>query len=105
MNKSPSNPNQSPAKVWRPRYDEAFNRSAIEDYRCGHGGALLRSAQQLGIHHWASRDWVRAEPAKQAPPPPARTLSEAETAIARLQARAPEQRDIPEGSLGILLHT
>jgi transposase len=93
--------------VSRPRYDEAFKRSAVEHYR-RHGGTILRAAQELGINHWTLREWIRGQCAQQAPPPAARTLSEAEREIARLRAelaRVTEQRDILKKSLGILSHT
>ena len=107
MNESTSSSNQGRAKVTRPRYDEAFKRSAVEHYR-RHGGTIMRTAQELGINHWSLCDWIRAECAKQTPSPAARTLSEAETEIARLRAeltRVTEQRDILKKSLGILSHT
>ena len=107
MNESTTNTGQGQARVLRPRYDEAFKRSAVEHNR-RHGGTITRTAQELGINHWALRDWIRAERAKQTPPPQARTLSEAETEIARLRAelaRVTEQRDILKKSLGILSHT
>lgn len=97
----------APAKGSRVRYDAAFRRSAVEHYR-RHGGTITRTAQELGINHWALRDWIRATRAKETPPAPARTLPEAEAEIARLHAdlaRVTEQRDILKKSLGILSHT
>ena len=107
MNERTSPTGQTPAKVARPHYDAAFKRSAVEHYR-RHGGPITRTAQALGINHWALRDWIRAARALEAPPAPARTLSQAEAEIARLRAelaRVTERRDILKKSLGILSHT
>jgi len=107
MNESTSSASQGPAKVSRPRYDEAFKRSAVEHYH-RHGGTILHTAQELGINHWALRDWIRAQRVPSVPPVAVRNLSEAETEIARLRAelaRVTEQRDILKKSLGILSHT
>jgi transposase-like protein len=89
-------------KAPRVRYDEAFRRSAVEHYR-RHGGTITRTAQELGINHWALREWIRAAQAQE--PAPARSLGEAEAEMARLRAdlaRVTEQRDILKKSLGIL---
>jgi transposase len=107
MNESTTSASQNQARVSRPRYDAAFKRSAVEHYH-RHGGTIIRTAQELGINHWALRDWIRAERGQQAPPPAVRNLSEAETEITRLRAelaRVTEQRDILKKSLGILSHT
>ena len=107
MNESILKTDQGLAKTSRRRYDEAFKRSAIEHHR-RHGGTINRTAQELGISHWALRDWIQAERARQSAPPAARTLSEAETEIARLRSelfRVTEQRDILKKSLVILSHT
>ncbi len=107
MNESSSNASQGRAKVSRPTYDEAFKRSAVEQYH-RHGGTIQRTAQELGLNYWTLRGWIRAQCAQQAPPPAARNLSEAEREIARLRAelaRVTEQRDILKKSLGILSHT
>lgn len=107
MNQSTSNVGQGGAKASPPCYDEAFKRSAVEHHR-RHGGTIVRSAQELGINPWTLRGWIRAQCAKELPPPPVRNLSEAEAEIARLRgelARVTEQRDILKKSLGILSHT
>lgn len=107
MNESTTAPEPASGKNPRPRYDAAFKRSAVEHYH-RHGGSISRVAQELGINHWALRDWIRTHRAQQTPPAPARTLSQAEAEIARLQAdlaRVTEQRDILKKSLGILSHT
>ncbi len=107
MKQSTSSSSQDGEKATRPDYDTAFKRSAVEHYR-RHGGTILRTAQELGINYWTLRGWIRAERAQQAPAPPVRNLSEAETEIARLRAelaRVTEQRDILKKSLGILSHT
>jgi transposase-like protein len=104
MNENTLPMGQAQTKVSRPRYDAAFRRAAVEHYR-RHGGPITRTAQELGINHWALRDWIRAERAKDTPPAPACTLSEAGAEIARLRAelaRVTEQRDILKKSLGIL---
>ena len=107
MNESTSNASQGRPKAPRPRYDEAFKRSAVEHYR-RQGGTIQRTAQELGINPWTLREWIRVPCNPQAAPPAVRNLSEAETEIARLRAelaRVTEQRDILKKSLGILSHT
>lgn len=104
MNKSTTAPEPASGKKPRPRYDAAFKRSAVEHYH-RHGGSITHVARELGVNHWALRDWIRAQRAQASPPAPARTLSEAEAEIARLRAdvaRVTEQRDILKKSLGIL---
>lgn len=107
--KEPLNINGGPpveAKAMRTRrsYDAAFKESAV-DHFLRHGGDYRRTASELGVNHWALRDWVRARQRRAQPPAQARTASEIEAENLRLRAelaRVTEQRDILKKSLGIL---
>ena len=97
-------PASVPAKRARRSYDAPFKQSAVEHCR-GHGGDVPRTAQELGVNPWTLRDWVTDAQRRATPPPPARSLAEAEAEVARLRgdlARITEQRDILKKSLGIL---
>lgn len=94
------------AKAMRTRrsYDAAFKESAV-DHFLRHGGDYRRTAGELGVNHWALRDWVRARQRRALPPAQARSASEVEAENLRLRtelARVTEQRDILKKSLGIL---
>ena len=95
---------KSIAKRVRRQYDAAFKQSAVAHCQ-RHGGAVQRTAQELGLNHWTLRDWMQAERDKNHPPPVALTLAETQAENARLRAelaRVSEQRDILKKSLGIL---
>lgn len=99
----------APSATARPRrtYDAAFKQAAVAHCQ-RHGGAITRTAQELGLDHWTLRDWVQAEARRQQPPAPVRTLAESEAENARLRAelvRLTEQREIQKKSLGILSHS
>lgn len=87
----------------RAQYDESFKRHAVELWRKT-GKSRKAVAQELGINHWALRDWAR-ELERVEKPVAALTKEQLENENLRLKrelAELREQRDILKKTLGIL---
>lgn len=59
----------------RRQSDAAFKQSAVAHCQC-HGSDVAHTARDLGLNHWALRDWMQAQRNEHQSPPVAITPAE-----------------------------